>query len=444
MRKIPGKCSYLKRNISLQLSMESMADSFNFGVEYNKSIKMIKILHTADWHIGKRLYKKSLDEDIVLFFEWMVSVIKEEGIDVLVVAGDIFDSANPSHASRKVYYDVLHKLIETKVRVIITSGNHDSPTNLSASSDILKMLDIHVVGGVGESPEDEIIFYKKENERVVFAAVPFLRDKDLRREDQLDDPNSRIEQIRQGIVDHYTSLRDYISSKYHGNFTTVGIGHLYLQSASTSDSERDIQLGNQAGIKSTQLSDLFDYAALGHIHRPQSFDEGKIRYSGSPVVLSFSEREDQKQVVLVEVEKGKLKTTVIPIPSFRKMKKISGDFDTVRTKLQQGFSLSTPLQSYVEVEVVEKEHSIALIQEINDFLDQQDNSNFTILKERISFENSPRSLSQQIGATQINDLKPIEVLNKKLEYETYPDKVKEEIKDAFNQILEEAYLHLED
>ena len=404
---------------------------------------MIKILHTADWHIGKKLFKKSLDEDIQLFFDWLICFIKKEGIDVLIVAGDIFDMANPSHSSRRLYYFILKELVQTGVEVIITSGNHDSPTNLQASSDILKVLDIHVVGGVTDDISDEVITYSKEGEDIVFAAVPFLRDKDLREGNQLNDPSNRVEQVRNGILDHYNSIGDYIKKMYPQSIS-IGIGHLYLQSAKISDSEREIQIGNQAGINSKSLDGMFDYFALGHIHRPQAFSGGKISYSGSPIALSFSERADQKQVNLIEIANGDVKFTKVTLPKFRALIKIKGDFNTVKNKLEADLKVDAPLVTYVEIEIVENEYSSSLLQEINDYLVNYNNDQFIILKERIIFNKSPKSLSQQLGNIQINDLKPGEVLDRRLENEDFDTKSKEDIKDAFLQLIDQVYLSIED
>ena len=404
---------------------------------------MIKILHTADWHIGKKLFKKSLDEDIQLFFDWLINYINNEEVDVLIVAGDIFDMANPSHSSRRLYYSILKELVQTGVKVIITSGNHDSPTNLQASSDILKVLDIHVVGGVTDDVSQEVITFSKNGEDIVFAAVPFLRDKDLREGSQLNDPSNRVEQVRNGILDHYSSIRDYIQKSYP-QCVSVGIGHLYLQSAKISDSERDIQIGNQAGISSKSLDGMFDYFALGHIHRPQAFNGGKISYSGSPIALSFSERADQKQVNLIEISSRDVKFTKVPLPKFRELIKLKGDFKTVKSKLESDLKVHAPLVSYVEIEIVENEYSTSLLQEINDYLVNYNHDQFIILKERIIFNKSPKSLSQQLGNIQINDLKPGEVFDRRLETEDFDTKSKEDIKDAFLQLLDKAYLSIED
>ena len=107
---------------------------------------MLKIIHTADWHLGVRLHKKDLAKDHQLFFDWLISTIKEKKIDVLLVSGDIFDHANPSQEAQALYFDVLYRLKETGCKVILTAGNHDSPAVLDLTRKFLKIMDIHVVG----------------------------------------------------------------------------------------------------------------------------------------------------------------------------------------------------------------------------------------------------------------------------------------------------------
>ena len=117
----------------------------------------MKILHTSDWHIGKQLHKYDLSEDLDLFFAWLIAYIKTENIDVLLVSGDIFDQANHSQAAYKQYYDLLKNLISLDCKIILTGGNHDSPTVLNAPAELLKAFDISVTGGATEELTDMFV-----------------------------------------------------------------------------------------------------------------------------------------------------------------------------------------------------------------------------------------------------------------------------------------------
>ena len=135
----------------------------------------MKILHTSDWHIGKQLHKFDLSEDLDLFFEWLIAYIKNESIDVLLVSGDIFDQANPSQAAYKQYYDVLKQLINLDCKIILTGGNHDSASVLNAPAELLKAFDISVIGGSTDDIADMFIEIERKNEKLVVAAIPFLK-----------------------------------------------------------------------------------------------------------------------------------------------------------------------------------------------------------------------------------------------------------------------------
>ena len=141
----------------------------------------LKILHTSDWHIGKQLLKVDFDEDMELFFNWLIETIKSEGINVLLMSGDLFDQANPSQAALTQYYQFLKRMIPLECKIIITGGNHDSPHVLNAPKELLHFLDIEVIGGAPENISELFIPIEQNNEKVVVAAVPFLRDKDIRK-----------------------------------------------------------------------------------------------------------------------------------------------------------------------------------------------------------------------------------------------------------------------
>src|ERR1700733_11713282 len=117
----------------------------------------MRILHTADWHLGIKLHKKDLAEDHKVFFEWLVNLITEREIEVLLISGDIFDHVNPTSEARQLYYSFLRQLIHVKCKVIITAGNHDSPAVLNGPRAILAMLNIDIVASVSSAMEENII-----------------------------------------------------------------------------------------------------------------------------------------------------------------------------------------------------------------------------------------------------------------------------------------------
>ena len=400
----------------------------------------MKVLHTADWHIGKILHKHALKNEIQAFFNWLLDVISQEHVNLLLVSGDIFDLANPSSKDREIYYRFLSQLAATETQIIITGGNHDSINLLDAPKEILQHLSINVIGGAKENIEEELIEIHDAQGKLaaVVAAVPFLRDKDLRNMNTDKKYKNREEAVREGIKLHYQKLADICESKYK-NLPAIAMGHLYAKGAITSESERDIQVGNQAAVESNIFSPIFDYVALGHIHRPQVIGKNeRIRYSGSPIALSFSEKEDSKCVVLIDIKaKNQLEVKPISIPKQRELKKLKGSIDEIQEKLKN-YNPEYPLSSFVELEIIEETYSSAMIAAMEEMVSEfTDQDKFKILKNKITFENGQNNTADLFTQGEhIEDLTPIEVFNKKLESEEIDDVKTKLLQDAFLEILE--------
>ena len=142
----------------------------------------MKILHTADWHLGHRLHEHSQNEEQMLFLEWLENYIIDYKIDVLLISGDIFDTGTPSSQSLRMYYDFLIRLTKTTCQhIVITGGNHDSPGTLNAPKELLNALSIKVIGRSSEDISEEIFKLTVNDEEIIIAAVPYLRDQDIRR-----------------------------------------------------------------------------------------------------------------------------------------------------------------------------------------------------------------------------------------------------------------------
>ena len=398
----------------------------------------MKVLHTADWHIGKILHKQTLKTEIQAFFDWLIHIISTEHVDALLVSGDIFDLANPSSKDRELYYGFLSQLTNLKIHIIITGGNHDSINLLNAPKELLNHLRIHVVGGAKDPIEQELIELHNTNGKLelVVAAVPFLRDKDLRNINTDKKFKDRTEAVREGIKAHYEALANICESKYKDT-PSIAMGHLYAKGSSTSDSERDIQIGNAASIESSIFSPIFDYVALGHIHRPQVIGKNEhIRYSGSPIALSFSEIKDQKSIVLIDIKsKSDIQVELREIPKQRELKRFKGDLALVKKELSN-YKPDFPLPSFVEIEIIEETYSSATIADMEEMVSEYaNNPNFSILKNKITFEKGQNDTSDLFTQGEhIEDLTPKDVFNKKLE--------SEEIDPEKSQILQEAFLEI--
>jgi exonuclease SbcD len=281
---------------------------------------MLRIIHTADWHLGKMLGELSREQEHQMFLDFLLSTIRNEQVDVLLIAGDVFDSANPPQSAVALYYNFLSRLHQQcNCQVIITAGNHDSPAHLEAPKELLKQLHVHVVGHLPENINDLLIpFPSAEAPRVIIAAVPFLRDRDLR-SGQSGQSAAEIQQtLGKAIAACYQTAADNASAMGKNRSVLIAMGHLTVSGASSSDSERDIHIGGLGAVSADCFPPSFVYVALGHLHRPQRCGKHEhIRYAGSPLPLSFSEANDSKELRMLEIDAlGRInqRCIVIPLP----------------------------------------------------------------------------------------------------------------------------------
>ncbi|MBK6363362.1 MAG: exonuclease subunit SbcD [Saprospiraceae bacterium] len=400
----------------------------------------MKILHTADWHIGKNLLKVPLDQDFLHFSEWLKSYLFEEKIDVLMVSGDIFDYANPSHQDLKTYYKLLIDIQKSGVQTIITGGNHDSPGLLNGPREILNSLNITVLGSfISDHPERHLVPVYKNNELMcIVLAVPYLREKDLRMSKSANE--NIFEQDNSAAVKAiYDELTLLAKKLYPENTPLLAMGHLHLYGSLTSDSEREIHIGNLNGLPSHIFNENIEYIALGHIHKPQKIKgHHPIYYSGSPIFLDFSEKDYSKQVILLELNKGeKIEIKTVPIPGLRKMIKIAGNIDMVMSKLKLLETKVEVLPTFVELEIEAGEDSYNDKKKVTEIVElYEDSTSLKILKTRIVNENVEYSMQHDDVLLKIEEMDPLQVFRHLLEVRSIQGDKKLKLEKAYVELLE--------
>lgn len=394
----------------------------------------MKILHTADWHLGKKLHKYDLAEDHQLFINWLVAFIKEKGVEVLLISGDVFDLANPSSEARQLYYDALVRINRTGCKTIVTGGNHDSPAVLNAPKEVLKALNIEVFGNMQE-PQSVLLPLPNANQtELVVAAVPYLRDSDLRHFNEGESYSDRIEAVREGIARTYKEV-GLAAKAHYPNIPVLAMGHLFAAGASGSDSERDIQIGNEAAFEANAFGDYFRYVALGHIHKPQRVNgQVPIYYSGSPLAFSFGERKDHKRILLLDTENG-FEPESIELPVFRELKRLSGSLAEVREKLGK-LQSKGQLNTLLELEVQEAQYNPESIYALDRLVFEFDAPGFEIVKHRIAFASQLAGTAELYTINEnLEDLQPKEVFEQRLRADDLDEESKQLLQEAFAEIL---------
>jgi DNA repair protein SbcD/Mre11 len=376
----------------------------------------MRVLHTSDWHLGKRLEQCERTEEHQHFLDWLVQTIEDQKIELLVIAGDIFDTGSPSNTALKQYYDFLWAMRRTCCRdIVIIGGNHDSVSTLNAPKALLRYFNVHVVGGATPDIREEIIPITDEKGQVqlVVCAVPFLRDRDIRLSVAGETYEEQEARLKRGICAHYEELCQHIQSYKKLGIPVVATGHLFAAGGSASDSEKEIHVGNLGQIAGDQFPADFDYVALGHLHRPQKVNNSHhIRYSGSPIPLSFSEVEDKKIIITLDFEAGQLsRLEEIEIPVCRKLVRFRGDLEKIRKHLLTFDNGEHPYPAWVEVQV-ETDHFIHdLDNQLLDFLEGKTHLQFFSRQTRI---NPAQPLDRQMPLLQsLDELLPKEVFRQK-------------------------------
>lgn len=399
----------------------------------------MKIMHTADWHIGKRLHGYDLTEDFDRFIAWLSQCVQDQNIDVLLVAGDCFDLANPSSAARNTYYKSLVKLKKYVPHLIITGGNHDSPAVLDAPKELLKALNLDVIGGLPVNIEEAVIPLRNEKDEIkaVVAAIPFLRNPDLRKNHTpIRTYQDRLEAMRYGIADVFKRAAKICQQKYP-NLPALAMGHLFAAGVEPSDSERDIQIGNQAAVQASAFSSYFKYVALGHIHKPQLVSgQQPIYYSGSPLPLSFSEGQDKKRILVIDTDQG-WKPKSIPVPPFRKLIKIAGDFNIIENKLAS-LPENRDLDNLIEVTLHEKDYQAKLLRDLEELVSNFDQEGYQIVKHRVNFDHQLKGTGEILeGHIHLEELKPKKVFEERLNLEEFSEEEHRDLENTFAELLEE-------
>ena len=286
-----------------------------------KPADAFRILHTADWHLGKMLNEQSREGEQKRFLDWLLDQVVALEVDAVLVAGDVFDSANPPQSAEALYYDFVAELNrKSSASLVLIAGNHDSANQLEAPKRVLKALRTHVHGAIADDPADRLLLLPSaEAPKVAIALVPFLREKDLRVGKSGDKEAEVRKEIVVGISRVYEETAKAAKAAKMA-CPIIATGHLTVAGASSSESERDIHIGGLGAVDSSVFPEIFAYVALGHLHRPQSTDKaGRVRYSGSPIALSFSEVDDKKEIRLLDVTRKGVVQSAVPIPVFRQL-----------------------------------------------------------------------------------------------------------------------------
>ncbi|MDB5262363.1 MAG: nuclease SbcCD subunit [Adhaeribacter sp.] len=401
----------------------------------------MRVLHTSDWHLGKRLEQCERTDEHQHFLDWLVQTIQEQQVEALVIAGDIFDTGSPSNAALKQYYDFLWHLRGSCCRdIVIIGGNHDSVSTLNAPRALLRYFNVHVIGGATADIREEIIPLTDAagQTQLVVCAVPFLRDKDIRLSVPGETYTEQEARLKRGICAHYEEVATHVQPYKEQGIPVMATGHLFAAGSAASDSEKEIHVGNLGQICGDQFPAAFDYVALGHLHRPQIVNGFQhIRYSGSPIPLSFSEVEDKKLIIILDFADGRLsRLEEVQVPVCRKLVRFRGDIDKIRRHITTFDNGDHPYPAWVEIQV-ETENFIHDLE--NQLLDMLGGRNHLQFFTRQVRQTATQALEASLPEMQqLHELQPKEVFRKRCEtaFPTGSEADYSDLLGTFDELLE--------
>ena len=301
----------------------------------------MRILHTSDWHLGQHFMGKTRQAEHLAWCDWLVQKVQAQHADALIIAGDIFDTGTPPSYAREQYNRFVMQMQATGCQLVVLAGNHDSVAMLNESKDLFACLNTHVISSVATEQLDEQVLVLKQRDGQVGAilcAIPYVRPRDVQRSQAGQSAQDKQSDLQQAIAEHYAQLFAKAEAKRAAlgvPVPIVGTGHLTTVGVSVTESVREIYVGSLTAFP-TDAFPAFDYLALGHIHRPQKVAGLEyIRYSGSPITLSFDEARQQKELLQIDLTaEGLHSVTPLYIPCFQRLISLSGSL----AELEQAFA----------------------------------------------------------------------------------------------------------
>lgn len=394
----------------------------------------MRLLHTSDWHLGQHFMGKSRQAEHRMLIDWLLDEVAAQMVDAVIVAGDIFDTGTPPSHARELLAELVVRLHDAGVALLLLAGNHDSPATLNENRRLFARLGATVITGVADDPAAQAIVLGQRDGTpgCVVCAVPFVRPREVLRSRAGESAEDKQQALQQAIAAHYLAVDAAARAKSAG-LPVIATGHLSTVGASASESVREIYVGTLDAFPTNAFPPA-DYIALGHIHRPQKVGGHEhIRYSGSPLALSFDEAAQGKEMLLVDLDAGGLQAvTPLPVPCFQPMAAVRGrlaDLPALIGTAAAPGSAATPV--WLEVTVVGDDWQADLparIDEIAAGLPVE------ILRIRRQREQAAASLAGESGET-LAELTPDEVFARRLAQESIDDELRAALIARHREVL---------
>ena len=370
----------------------------------------MKIIHTADWHLGKSLKGASLIDDQNFIMNEILKCAEDVKPDALIIAGDVYDRGVPPAEAVNLFDEIIFKICEKKIPVICISGNHDSAARLNFGSRLLSASKFFLNTKPEKNPSPIVL--EDNFGEVYFSPIPFFEPADIREKFNLEEKDLTTENANKIYID---ALKKNIPSDKR----SVAIAHLFVTGGEESESERKF-VGNSVSVGASIFS-AYNYTALGHLHKPQKMTSEKIRYSGSPLKYSFDEANHKKGINFVELNKdGEITVEKISLQPLHDVRIITDDFENLM-KSEKSFD-------YIHADITDKEHTLNAIDKLREIFPNILSIKFIGLQKNIDEISEIKTFSKGDS--------PLEHFAEFFEFET-GEKISDEYKTAMEKFLKE-------
>ncbi|HIQ43343.1 MAG TPA: exonuclease subunit SbcD [Pseudomonas oleovorans] len=399
----------------------------------------LRVLHSSDWHLGQHFMGKTRQAEHQAFCAWLLEQVRAHAVDVLLIAGDVFDTGAPPSYAREQYYRLVVELRDAGCALVVLGGNHDSPAMLGESRSLLAQLGTQVVPAVGLDLAEQVLVLndRRGQPGAILCAIPFIRPRDVLASQAGQSAQDKQQSLQQAIAAHYQALHALALERRNQigqPLPIIATGHLTTVGASASESVREIYVGSLEAFPTSAFPPA-DYIALGHIHRPQKVGGLEhVRYSGSPIALSFDETRQQKEVLLLEFGEASLQSiTPLAVPVFQAMASLRGSLKELAGAIAEVAAQGTGERPvWLEVQVSSDDYLSDLQGRISALCEGHAVEVLRIRRER---GNASASLASAARET-LDELSVEDVFARRLQQEVLDEADSQRLLERYRQVLE--------
>ena len=403
----------------------------------------MRILHTSDWHLGQHFMGQSRQAEHRALIDWLLDQVNAHAVDAVLIAGDIFDTGAPPSYARELYNQLIARLHQAGVALLVLGGNHDSVSVLDESRDLLRHLGTQVIAATGTPAQHAVTLPLRGSDKpgCIVCALPFIRARDVQQsqagqsaQDKQLALQTAIQNTYQQVYDAARARQQELQQSLGHKLPIIATGHLTTVGASSNESVREIYVGSLEAFPTNAFPPA-DYIALGHIHQPQKVGGlDHIRYSGSPIALGFDEARQTKQVLLVDVnEDGLQAINPLPVPVFQTLVAVRGSLaELVETLKTIAADADKERASWLDITIVEDDYLADLparVQALTDGLPVQ------VLRIKRQRGNAAAQLHNE-AMESLDELTPQDVFARRLAQESVEPPLQQALTDRYQAVVQ--------